>query len=42
MNEILNIGVIGTGIMGGPMAVRLARAGHRVSAWNRSRDKAEA
>ena len=36
------VGVLGTGIMGGAMARNLARAGHTVRAWNRSRDKAEA
>lgn len=36
------IGVIGTGLMGGPMAARLARAGWRLKVWNRSRDKATA
>lgn len=35
------IGFFGTGIMGFQMARRLAEAGHRVTAWNRSRDKAE-
>lgn len=34
------IGFVGTGIMGVQMARRLAQAGHRVAAWNRSRDKA--
>ncbi|MGQ7242232.1 NAD(P)-dependent oxidoreductase [Salinicola sp. V024] len=33
------VGVLGTGIMGAPMASRLAAAGHRVRAWNRSPDK---
>ncbi|RWB72347.1 MAG: NAD(P)-dependent oxidoreductase [Mesorhizobium sp.] len=36
------IGFIGTGIMGGHMARRLAQAGFAVSAWNRSPGKAEA
>lgn len=35
------IAFLGTGIMGVQMARRLAQAGHRVAAWNRSRDKAE-
>lgn len=35
------IGFIGTGIMGGHMARRLAQAGYQVSAWNRTRSKAE-
>lgn len=34
------IGFIGTGIMGGPMAAHLAAAGHEVTAWNRSPEKA--
>lgn len=37
-----HVAVLGTGIMGGPMALRLAGAGFRVSAWNRSAEKAEA
>lgn len=36
MNNSRNIGFIGTGIMGTPMAKRLAKAGHRVRAWNRT------
>ncbi len=36
------IGFVGTGIMGGHMARRLARAGFSVKAWNRTADKAEA
>jgi 3-hydroxyisobutyrate dehydrogenase-like beta-hydroxyacid dehydrogenase len=35
------IGFLGTGIMGFPMARRLAEAGHEVRAWNRTREKAE-
>ncbi|WP_279357255.1 NAD(P)-dependent oxidoreductase [Methylobacterium indicum] len=38
----LTIGFLGTGIMGGPMARNLCRAGHAVRAWNRSPDKAAA
>ncbi|WP_083531051.1 NAD(P)-dependent oxidoreductase [Pararhizobium antarcticum] len=34
------IAVIGTGIMGAPMAGRLAEAGFKVTAWNRTSDKA--
>jgi 2-hydroxy-3-oxopropionate reductase len=33
------IGFLGTGIMGGPMAARLAAAGFLVTAWNRSPEK---
>ena len=36
----MRIAVLGTGIMGAPMARNLAAAGHEVSAWNRSREKA--
>lgn len=42
MSKIDRIAFIGTGIMGGPMARNLARAGYSVIAWNRSRDKAAA
>ena len=41
-DTITRIAVIGTGIMGGPMAVRLAQAGFEVSAWNRTLDKVAA
>lgn len=34
------VAVLGTGIMGAPMAVNLAAAGHRVVAWNRTPEKA--
>jgi 3-hydroxyisobutyrate dehydrogenase len=34
------IAVLGTGVMGAPMARNLARAGHEVRAWNRSPEKA--
>nr|WMC98918.1 NAD(P)-dependent oxidoreductase [Aminobacter aminovorans] len=37
-----HIGFVGTGIMGGHMARRLAEAGFRVTAWNRTADKAVA
>ncbi|MFC8988012.1 NAD(P)-dependent oxidoreductase [Streptomyces sp. NPDC057115] len=37
----LTVGVLGTGIMGAAMARNLARAGHTVRAWNRTRAKAE-
>jgi len=37
----LTVAVLGTGIMGAAMARNIARAGHRVMAWNRTRDKAE-
>ncbi|RLV48738.1 NAD(P)-dependent oxidoreductase [Nocardioides mangrovicus] len=38
----MRVAVIGTGIMGVGMAGSLAREGHDVVVWNRSRDKAEA
>lgn len=38
----MNITFLGTGIMGAPMAANLARAGHSVRVWNRTREKAEA
>jgi 3-hydroxyisobutyrate dehydrogenase-like beta-hydroxyacid dehydrogenase len=41
MTEPGPIGFLGTGIMGFQMARRLAEAGRKVRAWNRSRDKAE-
>ncbi len=37
----LRIAVLGTGMMGLPMARRLCQAGHQVHAWNRTRAKAE-
>ena len=36
----LTVAVLGTGIMGAAMARNIARAGHRVTVWNRSADKA--
>jgi 3-hydroxyisobutyrate dehydrogenase len=36
------IAVLGTGIMGGPMARNLVRAGHEVTVWNRTEEKARA
>ena len=36
------VAVLGTGIMGAPMARNLLKAGFEVSAWNRSPDKARA
>ena len=38
----MKIAVLGTGLMGAPMARNLARAGHRVTVWNRSAEKAQA
>lgn len=41
MSEKTKIGFLGTGIMGGHMARRLAQAGFPVAAWNRTASKAE-
>ncbi len=38
---IATVAVLGTGIMGRPMAANLLKAGFAVRAWNRSRSKAE-
>ncbi|MCV7125727.1 NAD(P)-dependent oxidoreductase [Mycobacterium lacus] len=38
----MDIGFIGVGNMGGGMAANLLKAGHHVTVYNRSRDKAEA
>lgn len=35
----LSIALLGTGLMGGPMACRLAEAGHQITVWNRSPEK---
>src|SRR3954464_6315043 len=35
------VAVLGTGIMGAPMARNMAQAGLTVRAWNRTRDKAD-
>ncbi len=35
------VAVLGTGVMGAPMARNIAAAGHEVRAWNRSRERAE-
>ena len=37
----MKITVLGIGLMGYPMAKRLCEAGHRVTGWNRTREKAE-
>ena len=36
------VAFLGLGVMGAPMAGHLARAGHRVTVWNRTHSKAEA
>jgi 3-hydroxyisobutyrate dehydrogenase len=37
----MRIAVLGTGIMGAPIAENIAKAGHQVVVWNRTREKAE-
>src|SRR3954447_22094869 len=37
-----DVGFIGLGLMGQPMAANLLKAGHRVTVYNRSPDKARA
>ncbi|MFJ5840971.1 NAD(P)-dependent oxidoreductase [Streptomyces shenzhenensis] len=41
MTDNLTVSVLGTGIMGAAMARNIARAGHAVRVWNRTRDKAQ-
>ncbi|MBO0748873.1 MAG: NAD(P)-dependent oxidoreductase [Porphyrobacter sp.] len=42
MSTSLRIAFLGLGVMGGPMAGHLARAGHTVTAYNRTSSRAEA
>ncbi|SLN26685.1 2-hydroxy-3-oxopropionate reductase [Aquimixticola soesokkakensis] len=42
MSAPRTIAVLGTGLMGAPMAVNLARAGHHLRLWNRDARKAHA
>src|SRR5206468_4073527 len=37
----MRVGFIGLGIMGSRMAANLVRAGHELTVWNRTREKAE-
>jgi 3-hydroxyisobutyrate dehydrogenase len=37
----MRVAVLGTGVMGAPMARNVAAAGHDVRAWNRTRERAE-
>jgi len=37
----MHLGLIGTGLMGRPMGARLIDAGHQLTVWNRTREKAE-
>jgi 3-hydroxyisobutyrate dehydrogenase len=39
--EQLTIGFIGTGVMGGPIAGHLVKAGHKLTVYNRSRARAD-
>src|SRR3954464_5394990 len=41
MTNKRTVSVLGTGIMGAAMARNIAKAGHGVRAWNRTRAKAE-
>ncbi|MCQ4082078.1 NAD(P)-dependent oxidoreductase [Streptomyces sp. RB6PN25] len=41
MADRISVAVLGTGTMGAPIARNLARAGHDVRAWNRTRSRAE-
>ncbi|MFZ0843393.1 MAG: NAD(P)-dependent oxidoreductase [Nitrosotalea sp.] len=38
---VMNVGIIGTGLLGSSIAKRLASAGHKISVYNRTRQKAE-
>ncbi|UIP06519.1 NAD(P)-dependent oxidoreductase [Erythrobacter sp. SDW2] len=42
MNEIRTVAFIGLGVMGGPMAGHLARAGYEVTGYNRTASRAQA
>lgn len=42
MSKQSKIAFLGLGVMGGPMAGHLARAGHHVTAWNRTAARADA
>lgn len=42
MTDVKTIAFLGLGVMGGPMAAHLARAGHRVTGWNRSAERGQA
>jgi 3-hydroxyisobutyrate dehydrogenase len=42
MSERDDVAFLCLGAMGGPMAGHLARAGHRIAVWNRTRSRAEA
>jgi 3-hydroxyisobutyrate dehydrogenase-like beta-hydroxyacid dehydrogenase len=38
---VAELGFLGLGAMGAPMASRLIQAGHQVTVWNRTRSRAE-
>lgn len=38
---MMNVGIIGTGLLGSSIAKRLASSGHKISAYNRTRQKVE-
>jgi len=42
MSQNMHVAFLGLGVMGGPMAGHLARAGHRVTVYNRTAARAEA
>ena len=42
MNQVRSVAVLGTGIMGAPMARHVASAGMETRAWNRTAEKAQA
>ncbi|HZA64740.1 MAG TPA: NAD(P)-binding domain-containing protein [Nitrososphaeraceae archaeon] len=37
----MNIGIVGTGLIGSQIALRLAHKGHKVMVFNRNKSKAE-
>ena len=39
MPSVKQVGILGTGLMGAPMALQLQRSGFEVTAWNRSADR---
>ncbi|NRB03039.1 MAG: NAD(P)-binding domain-containing protein, partial [Rhodobacteraceae bacterium] len=41
MTTKMNIALLGTGLMGAPMARNLMAAGHHLTVWNRSPEKAQ-
>ncbi len=41
MAEVTRVGFIGLGIMGGPMAMNVLRAGYPLTVWNRTASKAQ-